>query len=635
MKAFKLTDVISTFKHLLKEWFKFTTILSFFFIPHGIYAQADNEKLKEEILALANVGSCGAASFTASGKEIVFISNMSGSPQIWKIPATGGWPIQLTAFPDPVTAMSASPANDLIAFQLAPGGGLNTQIYTMNSKGMDIKRITKGGKVNNFFGPWSSDGSLLAFGSNEQNATGVDFYIYNVAKDSYELAIKSRGTGGITSFSNDKKKVLFSRLLSRGSNDLYSYDLDKKQEKLLTKHEGPGTFFGTITKRGEIVVGSNIDRDLLAFGMVKNNKIEILQEKNYELSAMILNKAGTQALLLWSEGGRSKMTVYDLASKKETGEIKLPFEIFAGGNFSPDDKSIVVAGGGSKQPTNIWVYNFSDKKFKKLTDAPQPGVNLDELIAPELVTFKSFDGLKLSGWLYKPVQGKAPYPTVISYHGGPEGQSIPSFNITAQVVLKKGIAFFLPNVRGSSGFGKKFVNLDNGELRFNGVKDIKACTDFLVQSGIAKKDAIGITGGSYGGYMVMAAVTEYPDMFAAGANLFGMINFETFFKHTEPWMAAISTVEYGDPLTQSDLLKRLSPIHKSALIKTPLLVQHGANDTNVPVIEAEQVVEVMKKNNVPVHYTLFPDEGHGWRKTKNRITSIVEIVEWFSKYLKT
>ena len=141
-------------------------------------------------------------------------------------------------------------------------------------------------------------------------------------------------------------------------------------------------------------------------------------------------------------------------------------------------------------------------------------------------------------------------------------------------------------------------------------------------------------GGSYGGYMVMAGVTEYPDMFAAGANLFGVVNFETFFKKTEPWMAAISTIEYGDPNTQADMLKQLSPIHKTALIKTPLLVQHGANDTNVPVIEAEQVVDALKKNNIPVHYTLFPDEGHGWRKTKNRITSTVEIVDWFIKYLK-
>jgi dipeptidyl aminopeptidase/acylaminoacyl peptidase len=156
----------------------------------------------------------------------------------------------------------------------------------------------------------------------------------------------------------------------------------------------------------------------------------------------------------------------------------------------------------------------------------------------------------------------------------------------------------------------------------------------VVKSGWADPKRLGIMGGSYGGYMVMVGITEYPDLFAAAANLFGMVNFETFFKHTEPWMAAISTVEYGDPATQADLLRRLSPIHKIDRIRTPTIVLHGANDTNVPVVEAEQVVENLKKRNVPVEYILFPDEGHGWRRTPNRIRSAVAITQWFEARLK-
>ena len=436
---------------------KYAIFFLSFFISLTSVAQDDNNKLKEEIIALANVGSCGPAFFTATGKEIVFISNMSGSPQIWKMAVSGGWPVQLTAFTDPVTSMSPSPTSDLIAYQLAPGGGLNTQIYIMNSNGTEINQITKGGKTNNFFGVWSKDGALLSFGSNEHNITGVDFYIYDIAKGSYDLAVKNNGTGGIISFAGDNKTILFTRLVSRGSNDLYLYDLQTKQEKLITKHKGPGTFFGTLTKSGEVFLGSNKDGDLVAFGTLKNDNIEILSEKKSELSEIILNKAGTIALLGWNEGGRSKMTLYDLKLKKETGEIKLPFELVNGASFSPDDKSLVFVGGGSKEPSNIWTYNFIDKKFKKLSDTPHPGVDLDKLITPELLTFKSFDGLELSGWLYKPAGGKAPFPTVISFHGGPEGQSIPSFNVTAQALLKKGIASFFPNVRGSSGFGKTFL----------------------------------------------------------------------------------------------------------------------------------------------------------------------------------
>ena len=187
---------------------------------------------------------------------------------------------------------------------------------------------------------------------------------------------------------------------------------------------------------------------------------------------------------------------------------------------------------------------------------------------------------------------------------------------------------------GSSGSGKKFVNLDNGALRVNGVRDIKSSVDYLVSSGIADPKKLAIMGGSYGGYMVMAGVTEYPDLFAAGADLFGVVNFETFLKQTEPWMAAIATKEYGDPATESQMLYGLSPIHKVDRVKTPLIVLHGANDTNVPVVEAEQVVASLKSRGVPVEYVLFPDEGHGWRKTNNRVKSTVSIVRFFRERMR-
>jgi dipeptidyl aminopeptidase/acylaminoacyl peptidase len=239
----------------------------------------------------------------------------------------------------------------------------------------------------------------------------------------------------------------------------------------------------------------------------------------------------------------------------------------------------------------------------------------------------------LSGWLYRAKNQTGPGAYVISFHGGPEGQELPAFRSDYQALLLAGIGVFAPNVRGSSGFGKKFVNLDNGPLRVNAVKDIKACVDYLVNNHIADPKRIGITGGSYGGYMTMAGLTEYPDSFAAGADLFGIVNFKTFFEHTEPWMASISTVEYGDPKTQGEMLDQLSPIYKLDRITAPTMVLHGANDTNVPVIEAEQIVSTLKKRGVPVEYVLFPDEGHGWRKVSNRIRSTVEITQFFSKYL--
>jgi dipeptidyl aminopeptidase/acylaminoacyl peptidase len=303
--------------------------------------------------------------------------------------------------------------------------------------------------------------------------------------------------------------------------------------------------------------------------------------------------------------------------------------------FSADGMRVAFALVGSNSPSDLWVFTLDNDHFTRLTQSPHPGVDLASLIRPELRRFKAHDGLELSGWLYLPRGFKAPGAVVLSFHGGPEGQDTPTFRGDYQALLASGMAVFAPNIRGSSGFGKRFVNLDNGALRFNANRDIKSAADYLVKAGVGDVKRLGIMGGSYCGYAVLVGLTEFPDTFAAGADLFGMVNFETFFAHTQPWMAAISTVEYGDPKTQADLLKRLSPIHKIDQIQSPTIVLHGANDTNVPVVEAEQVVENLKRRNVPVEYVLFPDEGHGWRKTPNRVHSTVEIVRFFERYLKS
>ena len=292
-----------------------------------------------------------------------------------------------------------------------------------------------------------------------------------------------------------------------------------------------------------------------------------------------------------------------------------------------------MTGSGAAAPTDVWRLDTESGDFTRISQTPHEGVDLETLVRPELEAYTAHDGLELSGWLYLPEGRIEPGPMVLSFHGGPESQERPGFRTTYQALLSQGIAVFAPNVRGSAGFGKTFVNLDNGALRFDGVKDIASTVRFVSEAGLADPERIGIMGGSYGGYMVMAGLTEYPDLFAAGANLFGVVNFETFFANTEPWMAAISTVEYGDPVRDRELLEQLSPIHKVDRVTAPTIVLHGANDTNVPVVEAEQVVENLQERGVPVKYVLFPDEGHGWGKTENRVTSDVEIVRWFRAHL--
>lgn len=617
-------------------------VVLFFLITLGssIVAQDD---LERSVALMGKIGSATSPSFSPDGKTLAFVSNLNGIPQVWTMPASGGFPKLVTAFDDPVGFVTWSPDGKWLAFNVAPGGGFNEQIYVGRPDGSELRRLTEGGKENNFLGDWTSDGKHIFFSSNRRNPASTDSYLLDVKTGERRMVAENKGTGGINDVSHEGRRAIVSRLLNRGNNNLYLIDVATGKEALLTPHEGPGSFEGAqFTPDGRtIYFASNKDRDLLALARVKIDEsgqpgaIEVVAARDDgELSGGVMSNDGAMMVLIWNIAGRSELAFYDLKNNRMTAGPKLPAEIAGGFDFTDDGGRLAMVLSGASSPADIWTLDLKTRQFTRLTDSPHAGVDLTKMVRPELVEYTAHDGLKLSGWLYKPHGAKSAMPIVLSFHGGPEGQERPGFNSTYQALLMRGIAVFAPNVRGSSGFGKKFVNLDNGALRENGVKDIKATVDYLVKSGVADSKRIGIMGGSYGGYMVMAGLTEYPELFAAGANLFGITNFETFFKHTQPWMAAISKIEYGNPETEVEMLRKLSPIHRIDRIKAPTIVLHGANDTNVPVIEAEQVVENLKRRNVPVEYVLFADEGHGWRKTPNRIRSAVSIVKFFETHLK-
>jgi len=625
----------------MKHFLAFVVAL-FFLIPFGSSIVAQ-DNLERSVALMGKIGSANSPSFSPDGKSIAFVSNLNGIPQVWTIPANGGFPKLVTAFDDPVGFVTWSPDGNWLAFNVAPGGGLNEQIYVARPDGSELRRLTEGGKENNFLGDWTRDGKYIFFSSNRRNPASTDSYLLDVKTGEMRMIAENKGIGGISNVSRDGRRAIVSRLLNRGDNNLYLIDMAAGKEKMLTPHEGAGSFNAAqFSPDGQtIYFASNKDRDLLALARVRLDAggqpgaIETIAERtDGELFNAVMSDDGATMVLIWNVSGRSELAFYDVKKNQMTAGLKLPAEILGALDFTDDGKRLAMVLSGSSSPADIWTLDLSTKQFTQLTFSPHAGVDLTKMAHPQLVEYTAHDGLKLSGWLYKPRGATGALPIVLSFHGGPEGQERPGFNSTYQALLMRGIAVFAPNVRGSSGFGKKFVNLDNGALRENGVKDIRATVDFVVKSGVADAKRIGIMGGSYGGYMVMAGLTEYPELFAAGANLYGVTNFETFFKHTQPWMAAISKIEYGNPDTEAEMLRKLSPIHRIDRIKAPVIVLHGANDTNVPVIEAEQVVENLKRRNVPVEYVLFADEGHGWRKTPNRIRSTVSIVKFFETHLK-
>ncbi len=603
----------------------------------------NNSTVDESINLLAKVGRCWSPSFSPSNasdvRECAFVSDLTGSPQVWRIALSGSFPEAVTAFEEQISAVAWSPRGDWLAVESAPGGGMNAQIDLVRPDGSERRRLTMGHTSNNWLNAWTKDGRYVLFSSNMDQADSMDSFRICVESGAIEKLAQNSGTGIIEDLTTDGARALVKRIVYRGDNNVHLLDLLENQTRCLTPHEPPASFENArFSADGrDVYLASNRDRDLaclcrLTLGGDADWRIPQARA-DAELVEFALCPSGKLAAVVWNIAGRQELELMNLPAAEKECEIDLPGEIVEGLRFSPDGAYLAICVSGSRLPQDIWLLDMETLSLRQLTRSPRIGINLERLGAARLLRYAAHDGLPLTGWLYSPPDADAPFPTVFSFHGGPEGQEQPRFRYDYQALLSRGIAVFAPNVRGSSGFGKRFVNLDNGALRFDAIQDIASTVAHLLETGIAVAGQLGIMGGSYGGYMTMAGLTEFPELFAAGVNLYGVVNFKTFFERTEPWMASISKVEYGDPATEGDMLEALSPIHKLERVAAPTLVLHGANDTNVPVYEAEQVVAALSRRDVPVEYILFPDEGHGFRKERNRLMSVSAIVEWFTKYL--
>jgi dipeptidyl aminopeptidase/acylaminoacyl peptidase len=585
---------------------------------------------------MGRIGYAVGPQVSPDGQTVAFITALSGSPQLWLVPTDGGYPRQVTAHEDPVSGINWSPDGRTLAYAVSAGGGYSTQVHFVSPAGVHQRTVTAGGTENNFPGEFAADGRYF-FTSNRRDPASLDTWIAEPGGGESRLAVQLDGLGGIADLRGAKAVV--TRYVTRGNANLWLDDLVTGESILLTPHEGPASVEGRFSHDGKsVLLSHNLNRDTTVLARIdfgpdgKPGLPQTIAERSgVELDDFVLSKDRSRAVLAWNVAGRCELELLELTSGERRALPGAPAEIVGGGDFAPDGRSVVVSVSGSTVPADLWRLDLEGGSWSRLTWSPHPGVELERMVRPELRTYRAHDGLELSGWLYLPAGFEAPGPVVLSFHGGPEGQERPGFRADYQAIVASGIAVFAPNIRGSSGFGKHFLGLDNHDKRFDANRDIESSARFLVEAGIGAPGRLGIVGGSYGGYAVMVGLTEFPDTFAAGANLFGIVNFETFFSHSTPWMGAISVGEYGDPATQRDLLRALSPIHKLDRVKGAVLVLHGANDTNVPLIEAEQVVETLSRRNLDVSSVIFPDEGHGWRKTGNRIRSTIEIVRFFER----
>ena len=592
-------------------------------------------ELTDYLTRLARTPACAGLSISPDGTRVAFCSNLSGNQQAWTVDAAGGWPAPVTALDDPVTGVEWSPDGRWLALIVAPGGGMHTQVHVARPDGGELRRVTAGGSETNVLTGWSPRGDLM-LASNQRAGDSMDALLLDPETGASRVVADLGGVGGIADVSLDGRRALLSRVRQRSDSDVLAVDMETGVETVLTPHEGPASNRAVcLSPDGRAAyLATDIGRERLALARVELDGEPALEmvaaRDDAELAGFAASPDRSHAALVWNAGGRFEIELLDLAGGGRRPGPEVPAECPMRVSMSRGGERLAIVASGPAMPFNAWTWSSADGLCQVTRHAPA-GVALDGLVRPELVRFSAHDGLELSAWLYR--AGDGPTPFVIEFHGGPEAQKLATWAPGFQALLASGIGVLAANVRGSTGFGKTFMNLDNGALRVNAVRDIRSCAEYLLDSGLAQPGRLGITGASYGGFMTTAGITEYPDLFAAACTVAGIVNFETFFAHTEAWMAAISKIEYGDPDTEADLLRRLSPIHRMDRARAATLVVHGANDTNVPVVEAEQVVESLRRNGVPVEYLLFPDEGHSMNRTANVMAYTAAMVSWFRRHL--
>lgn len=620
-----------------------------------------------------HIRSAYAPTVSADGNAVAFIANITGVPQVWRIAPEGGWPEQLTFFGERVSSVCYAPCGDHLLFGMDVGGSERTQLFLLNEREAHTLPLTEGYHnaihyVGGVSGGWSPDGSHIAFTANRRNGADFDLYVQQidgVQPGEATMVHQGSGTHIVQAWGPAGDWLLVKAFHAPANQDLYRIDLADGKLTQLTPHEGDVRYENVILSPDGATIYCACDRDSDVLRAIKidlaTGETTPLSDSCWDVSHLALSPDGSVLAIVFNQDGYSSWRLVELKSQRSLPTPPLPLGmVFMGVCWAPDSSALVFDYTGPQHNADIWYYSFDESlialleqttnqytpvlprspRLVQVTRSSRAGIPQKSFIAPELIHYRSFDEREIPAWLYLPpgverTEGTPlNLPVVVEVHGGPESQRRIEFNLVYQYFLSQGYAILAPNVRGSTGYGKAYEKLDNVELRAHSVADLAHAAYWLRESGIADSKRIAVMGGSYGGYMVLAALTEYPDIWAAGVDIVGIANLVSFLEHTGPWRRHLREAEYGSLARDRDLLVSLSPIHKVDRIVAPLLVIHGANDPRVPVGEAEQIVTSLRERDRPVDYLRFEDEGHGIVKLQNRLVCYPAIAAFLDKYLK-
>jgi dipeptidyl aminopeptidase/acylaminoacyl peptidase len=556
------------------------------------------------------------------------LTDITGVPQAWEVPTGGGWPEQLTFHDERISGVRYSPKENRLIFSMDVGGNERSQLFLLEDG--EERDLTRAPDAIHYFGGFAPDGKRIAYTATRRNGTDFDVFVQDLFGEP-EMMWEVTGYHTIADWALDGSFLIVSRHYSNLNNDLYKLDLTSGEATLLTPHEGDARFSGArVTPNGKSVfLATDRDGDFVRLGCLGLSTLEIeyLTPDDWDVEEVELSENGRWLLASRNVEGYSDFMLFNSRGRRVPGP-EMPEGILGGFSFSPDGNMLAFTLTSPDRNLDVWIVNLPDGEPCRLTRSSTAGIPRHTFRRPKVIRYPSFDGLEIPALFYEPDTENA--PVVVNVHGGPESQSRPLFAPVSQYLLHRGYAVFAPNVRGSTGYGKTYTHLDDVYLRMDSVKDLAHVAHWLRGRG---HEMIAVMGGSYGGFMVLAALTEYPELWTAGVDIVGIANMLTFLENTGSYRRALREPEYGSLERDREFLESISPIYKAERIKAPLMVIHGRNDPRVPVGEAEQIVEKVRKNGGAVEYLLYEDEGHGLAKLKNRLDAYPKIAAFLDKHL--
>lgn len=588
-------------------------------------------ELGESLLRYANTRGAALGGWLADGSGLLIATRFASTTQVHRVKTPGGAREQLTFYDEPIASVAANPKRNGFVFGKDVGGSEFWQLYWFDLDTRDIRMLTDGKSRNE--GPlWSHDGKRLAYGSTQRNGKDTDIWVLDLDSGAAKPVVTAGGSWSASDFSPDGRKLLVQQYISINDVRPGVVDLDSGKLTLFPVEGGTASFGGfSFAPDGSGAYFTSDEKSefrTLRFHDFKTGKIVSLSgDIPWDVENFVLSQDGRRLAFASNEDGFGVLYVLDTATRKALSLPALPQGVIGGIEFSPDGRRVAFSLNSATSPSDVHTIDLDTGALARWTESEVGGLDTRRFRAPELVHFPTFDKSggkprQIPAFYYRPqaARADAKFPVVIQIHGGPEAQARPVFSAEIQYMVDQlGIAVLVPNVRGSSGYGKRYLQLDDGFKREDSVKDIGALLDWIGAQPDLDAKRVAVYGGSYGGYMVLASMTHYNDRLRAGVDIVGISNFVTFLTHTESYRRDLRRVEYGDErdAKMRAFLEKISPTTNAKNITIPLFVAQGANDPRVPASEAAQIVRTVRGNGGDVWFVEFKDEGHGFRKKPN------------------